>query len=354
MGIKFLRFRTFPWCFHVMGNHFSCVHQVPSDPSGRRTVKLIKSDGLVKIYHRPVNAAELMLEFPKHLICHSDSFLIGQKIPALSENDELKLGHKYFLLPKHFFQSVLSFVTIASFASGPSPSASSLPEDAVSSKKAFLKKAATCKPFEVHKTPSGTLQIRVSDEFIAQLMEEGRLQGEEEGTKKSESSGSEGTAKGKVCTTPQLQKDYTQLVGCRRSLQWKPKLETIKEKDRKRLGAFGIKRRRKSQSKATSKSQKTDKKLPKVKAAPPPPPPSAPSSSSSSSSKNKILRSEKKQKKVKTAPSPPPPPLPPALASRKIRGKKAIVRRVKYKETPFCKERIEVTVIGNCRRMIRK
>ncbi|XP_068666609.1 uncharacterized protein [Aristolochia californica] len=285
MGIKFLSLHTFPWCFHVMGNHFSCVHQVPSDPSGR-TVKLIKSDGLVKIYHRSVNAAELMHEFPKHLICHSDSFLIGQKIPALSENDQLKLGHKYFLLPKHFFQSVLSFVTIASFASA--PSASSLPKDAVSSKKAFLKKAATCKPFEVHKTPSGTLQIRVSDDFIAQLMEEGRL-GEEEGTSES----SDGL-KGKVCTTPQLQKDYSQLVGCRRSIQWKPKLETIREKERKRLGAFGMKKRRKSQSKATNKSQKSEKKQPKVRAAPP----------------------------ARAPPPPPPPPPPPA--HRKIRGKKGL------------------------------
>ncbi|XP_068661252.1 uncharacterized protein [Aristolochia californica] len=282
MGIKFLSVHTFPWCFHVMGNHFSCVHQVSSDPSGR-TVKLIKSDGLVKIYNRPVNAAELMLEFPKHLICHSDSFLIGKKIPALSEKDELKLGHKYFLLPKHFFQSVLSFVTIASFASA--PSTSSLPNDAASSKKAFLKKAATCKPFEVHKTPSGTLQIRVSDEFIAQLMEEGRLGEEEE---KSEGSD---VLKGKVCTTPQLQKDYTQLVGCRRSIQWKPKLETISEKERKRLGAFGIKKRRKSQTKVITNGQRPEKNQPKVKAAPPPPP------------------------------SPPPPP---PSAPQKIRGKKGL------------------------------
>jgi hypothetical protein len=47
----------------------------------------------------------------------ADSFYIGQNIPTLSEDELLQLGQKYFL-PKHFFQYVLSFVTIASFPSG--------------------------------------------------------------------------------------------------------------------------------------------------------------------------------------------------------------------------------------------
>nr|DAD34033.1 TPA_asm: hypothetical protein HUJ06_004673 [Nelumbo nucifera] len=92
MGIKFLSLHMIPWCFHLMGNHISCVQELQSEPP-LETIKLIKSDGLVKIYHRPINVSELMLEFPRHLVCHSDSFYIGQKIPALSENDELKLGH---------------------------------------------------------------------------------------------------------------------------------------------------------------------------------------------------------------------------------------------------------------------
>ncbi|XP_010249366.1 PREDICTED: uncharacterized protein LOC104591916 [Nelumbo nucifera] len=246
MGIKLFNFHMIPWCFHLMGNYVSCV-QLPSE-TPVETIKLIKSDGLVKIYHRPINVSELMLEFPKHLVCHSDSFYIGQKIPALSENDELKLGHKYFLLPKHFFQSVLSFVTIASFASFPSQSSSS----SNISKHEFVKKAANCQPFDFQKTPSGSLQIRVSDEFISKLMIEGKIkddQGEDDNHSKS---------KNRVCTTPQLQKDYTQLVGSR-SRQWKPKLEPIRESERRKLSSFSMKRRKTAhQSKGTHQIQRPE------------------------------------------------------------------------------------------------
>lgn len=251
MGIKFLNLQTIPWCFHLMSNPVSCMHLQPEAPEGSGTIKLIKSDGIVKIYDRPIHVSELMLEFPKHRVCHSDSFYIGQKIPALSEDDELQLGHKYFLLPKHFFQSVLSFVTVASFASSqshPSPDSSSLMSRG--SKNAFLKKAASCQPFDIQKTPSGCLRIRVSDEFIAQLMEEGKIK-DEDGAAETSS----GKPKSRVCTTPQLQKDYTQLVGSR---QWKPKLETIKETEKKKLSSFGMKRRKKSQTKATQKAQRSE------------------------------------------------------------------------------------------------
>lgn len=238
MGLKFLNLHMIPWCFHLMGNHISCLQIQHEPPTG--TIKLIKSDGLVKIYDRPIHVSEVMLEFPKHLVCRSDSFYIGQKIPALSENDQLQLGQKYFVLPKHFFQSVLSFVTIASFTS------SSLQPQPSSSRNAFLKKAATCQPFDIQKCASGCLKIRVSDDFIAQLMEGG-------GGKIKEDEQDGEKPKSRVCTTPQLEKDYTQLVGSR---QWKPKLETIRENEKRKLSSsFGMKRRKKShQSKVGQKS----------------------------------------------------------------------------------------------------
>ncbi|XP_058103549.1 uncharacterized protein LOC131247127 [Magnolia sinica] len=236
-----------------MGNHIACIHQLPPHPAPARTIKLIKSDGHVKIYDRPIAASELMLQFPKHLICHSDSFFIGQKIPALSATDHLKLGHKYFLLPTHFFQSVLSFVTIASIASSSSP----IPPSPSSKKADFIKKAALCRPFDIHKTPSGMLQIRVSDEFISKLMEEGRIKGEDE---EGEEENSRTKPKGRVCTTPELEKDYIRLVGFRRSKEWKPKLETIREKkERRKFSSFGIKRRKKGHlPKGSQKSQKSE------------------------------------------------------------------------------------------------
>ncbi|KAH7548475.1 hypothetical protein JRO89_XS14G0140100 [Xanthoceras sorbifolium] len=231
-----------PWCLHFVGNPISCLQIQPEvvEPP-IRTIKLVKSDGLVKVYDRPIHVSDLMMEFPKHMVCRSDSLYIGQKIPPLSENDQLQLGHNYFLLPKHFFQTVLSFVTIASFASH---------QSSRDSRNAFLKKAAACPPFDIQKTASGCPRIRVSDEFISQLMEEGRIKEEEN----EESLSSK--IKSKVCTTPQLQKDYTQLIGLSR--QWKPKLETIRETEKRKLSAtFGMKRRKKTHSKTTQKSQRS-------------------------------------------------------------------------------------------------
>lgn len=158
-------------------------------------VRLIGSDGRVLVYRRRVHAAELMAEHPRHLICRSDSFYIGRKVPALSESDELQPGNSYFLLPTHFFHSVLSFVTVATSLT--SASSGSKP---------------VIRPFDIHKTAAGTLQIRVSDEFIEAAESDGEVKGK----------------CGRVCTTEALEKDYRQLVRCR-SRQWKPELETIRE-----------------------------------------------------------------------------------------------------------------------------
>ncbi|KAL4367684.1 hypothetical protein GQ457_05G009350 [Hibiscus cannabinus] len=235
---KLLNLHTIPWCFHLLGNHISCLHLRRSDPP-LSTIKLIHSDGLVKIYDRPIRVSDLMTEFPKHMVCRSDSFFIGQKIPPLSVHDHLQLGHDYFLLPKRFFHSVLSFVTIASFAND------------AQSRNAVLKKAAACRPFVIQKSSSGCLRIRVSDEFIRQLMEEGRTKEETE----EESCGS--NTNNRVCSTPQLQKQYAQLVGSSR--HWKPKLETIKETEKKRKipSSFGMKIRKKTSQNSQSKNNNT-------------------------------------------------------------------------------------------------
>ncbi|KAK1259361.1 hypothetical protein QJS04_geneDACA021519 [Acorus gramineus] len=204
MGLKFLSLQVLPWCFHIISDHIATTtHHHPPQP-----VRLIDSDGFVKTYQRPVRASELMREYPKHLVCHSDSFYIGQKVPSLLESDELLPGHSYFLFPRDFFQSVLTFVTITSSA--------------------FARKNRNNTFFEVRKTQSGSIQIRVSDEFISKRSP---IEEEEEPIVR------------KVCTTSDLEKDYRLLVGCK-SRQWKPKLETIRESDRRRLGAaFGMKRR---------------------------------------------------------------------------------------------------------------
>lgn len=242
--MKLLKLKMHPWWFHFLGNHIACLQLQQSHPheaapadKPRRVgkIKIVNSDGHVKIYERPIHVSELMMEFPKHLVCRSDSFYIGQKIPTLSENEKLQLGQNYFLLPNQFFQTVFSFVTIASLAS----------------RNAFFKKAASCRqPFDIHKSASGCPRIRVSDEFISQLIEQGscsnKLRGDDDATSLT-----------KVCNTAQLHKDYTQLVGLRR---WKPKLETIreKEKNKKRFSSFVMKRRNKLCHQKNQKSTTPD------------------------------------------------------------------------------------------------
>ncbi|KAK4413530.1 hypothetical protein Salat_2765600 [Sesamum alatum] len=190
---------SFPRCFHGI----SCVHIPPEDGTngGRRRrrrqaamIKLIKSDGGVKIYDRPIKAWELMEEFPKHLVCRSDCFYIGQKTPALSHHDRLQPGQNYFLLPANFFQSALSFTTLTRCRS------------------AFARRH----PFEFEKTPAGSLRIKVTDEMIIRHQEEEEL----------EAAAAQKMIR--VCSTPQLRKEYEQLVGRRR--HWKPRLDTIVEK----------------------------------------------------------------------------------------------------------------------------
>ncbi|CAA6664140.1 unnamed protein product [Spirodela intermedia] len=207
MGIKLLTLQMIPWCFPVLGGAAAAWSHPEAHGEGgaaaARPVRLIMADGRVEVFDRPMSAAELMKEHPKHLICRSDSFTIGQMIPALQEEELLKPGQAYFLLPLHFFQSVLSFVTLAS---------------------SF---ALLHRPFDVLKTPSGKLQIRVSDDFI----------GRENGS--AEKGG--GPPGGRVCTTAALVKDYQQLVVGSRVRLWKPKLETIRESERsrRRLVAVG-------------------------------------------------------------------------------------------------------------------
>ncbi|XP_038905326.1 uncharacterized protein LOC120091392 [Benincasa hispida] len=221
MGIKVLSVQNMvSWsCFHLMKN------AIPEPAAAN--IKLINSDGVVRIYHQPIYVSEVLLEFPKHLVCRSDSFYIGQKIPPLSDQDLLQLGHKYFLLPKPFFHSVLSFVTIASFFSASASNSNN--------KNRFVNNAAAChRPFDLQRTPSGCLRIRVSDEFISQLLEQGNNP-----KPLSHQQSASSLPLGKICTTPQLAKDYTQLV---RTRQWKPKLETIIETKKKRISTFGLKK----------------------------------------------------------------------------------------------------------------
>lgn len=201
---------------HRAPSGWLCLHPRPNrsisdrgEGGNQRKIKLVRSDGSLQVYDRPVVVSELTRDFPKHKICRSDSLYIGQRTPVLSETDTLKLGLNYFLIPSDFFVNSLSFLTIAALKSS---------QNGVG----LVRKSAGTQqqPFLIQKGGTGEkLRIRVSEEFMSELMMEGRKNREQE---KDE----EGEGEGRVCTTVKLKKDYIQLVSLRK---WKPKLETITE-----------------------------------------------------------------------------------------------------------------------------
>ncbi|PUZ45086.1 hypothetical protein GQ55_8G192000 [Panicum hallii var. hallii] len=134
--------------------------QLPPPPEHQqqegKVVRLVGCDGLVRAYPPPVTARELMQQHPRHLVCRADALLIGEKIPAVAPGEELQPGQAYFLLPAHLFRSVLSFVSLAS---------SLLLLLSTTSSAAAAGKGAG-RPFELHRTASGTLQIKFSDDFL--------------------------------------------------------------------------------------------------------------------------------------------------------------------------------------------
>jgi hypothetical protein len=100
-----------------MGNHICCL----TVGNHKETIQLVLSDGTVQILHKPLCVAEIIQEFPQHLVCHSDSFYIGKKTPTLSAKEQLKVGNKYFLLPQtllsvSLISPIFGFLNIAAAA----------------------------------------------------------------------------------------------------------------------------------------------------------------------------------------------------------------------------------------------
>jgi hypothetical protein len=82
---------------------------------------------------------------------------------ATTPDEELQLGEAYFLLPAHLFRSVLSFVSLASSLLLLSSSAAATAGDGIGGAR---KKLGAGRPFELHRTASGTLQIKFSNDFL--------------------------------------------------------------------------------------------------------------------------------------------------------------------------------------------
>lgn len=189
-----------------MGNAVTTNCFCPPYSSSSAAVKLIMYGGATRMLSGRHLAGEIMFEFPDHMVCHAGSFFIGQPIPSLAIDDELIKGHTYFLLPLDCItNNVLSTSSLAALGShrpGGAPV-----------------RFSDC-PFEYLKGSNGRVLIKVMPEFITRL-----ISGE---NREAEGGGGGSPENNFLCSTPELQKHYNQLVGPKDQV-WSPKLETISE-----------------------------------------------------------------------------------------------------------------------------
>ncbi|XP_028798562.1 uncharacterized protein LOC114759057 [Neltuma alba] len=202
-----------------MGNAMliPCFHPNPNSSSSSSSVKLVFWEGTTRtLTGKKHIAGEIMFQFPEMMVCHADSFFIGQPIPALSIDDELMLGQTYFVLPiDRFGCGVLSAASLAALGSCPSRSPI---------------KFGQC-PFEYLKGSNGRALIKVKPEFITRLIVEGDQSKDDKEiiiTGENNNSNDNSPSKSFLCSTPELQKHYEQLVRSKDQV-WSPKLETISE-----------------------------------------------------------------------------------------------------------------------------
>ncbi|KAL1199138.1 hypothetical protein V5N11_014635 [Cardamine amara subsp. amara] len=161
-------------------------------------------------------AGEIMFEFPDQIVCHADSFFIGRQIQALAMDDYLIPGQTYFVLPiERFAYRILTTSCLSIFNSNFENVRSNNPP-------LIFTAPSSPPPFEYSQGPNGKILIKVSPDFIMSLICKNRnsIKEEEEAISCGESNG--------ICNSPELQKQYDQLVGAKEHI-WSPKLQTISE-----------------------------------------------------------------------------------------------------------------------------
>jgi hypothetical protein len=90
-----------------MGNYL-CMNgkgqQVQDEWQGP-PVKVIRPDGTIEVFKRPVMVEELMETYPGHNVCHSSAMIAALTMKsAMSGDRELEGGRLYYVLPSHKFQ----------------------------------------------------------------------------------------------------------------------------------------------------------------------------------------------------------------------------------------------------------
>lgn len=187
-----------------MGNGLSPCCYCPSPTS----IRIVFWGGASQLIQARCQASDIMRKLPGYVVCHGDSFYIGFPIPVLSIGDILLPGQTYFVLPvdRVSYDQALTAASLSYL----SPDRN---------RKPTLVGSSPC-PFEHLKNEDGSVLIRVLPEFVERVITSGS-------GKNAKIAGAIGGG-GVICSTPELQKHYAQLVGLR-DRQWSPRLETIKE-----------------------------------------------------------------------------------------------------------------------------
>ncbi|KAL2941969.1 hypothetical protein RDABS01_030319 [Bienertia sinuspersici] len=168
-----------------------------------------------------------MFEFPDCVVCHADSFILGRPIPVLAIHDHLVAGHTYFIIPLDRLPRggpPLSASSLQSLSSPSNPGNIISNNNSTSNNNCNLfsggsENNGNKSPFEYIKDKDGrVLMIKVVPEFIARIISPNN----------NDSPSNNNGGNNLICTTPELQKQYQQLVRAK-DQGWSPRLETISE-----------------------------------------------------------------------------------------------------------------------------
>lgn len=88
-----------------MGNGVSCV---PRCIQAAATAKIVGPDGVLRQIEAPAGAAEIMMEFPGHVVARADEALRDRRAAGMRADEELLPGAAYLLLPLNRVGSRLS------------------------------------------------------------------------------------------------------------------------------------------------------------------------------------------------------------------------------------------------------
>ncbi|CAN6206351.1 unnamed protein product [Urochloa humidicola] len=191
----------------------------------RRAPRLVLWGGEARLVQPGRAAGEVMVEHPGRVVCRADGFRIGRPVPVLDIEDRLEAGRTYLVVPVERLPcgAVVTAASLAALSHMPSASSSSAPAAASLA-------GGGRSPFEYVKDEDGRTVIRVTEEFIVRAVAGG-------GGNKPRCGGGGGDegCGGARCSTPELRKQYEQLVGAGRGRAWSPRLDTIKERKGRRL-----------------------------------------------------------------------------------------------------------------------